>query len=283
MFWLSVCAALHAQAASAVVDREFGSFDNAVSLSVSANGDLMVLDAGRNQLLQLSQAGDVVKTIGGRGWGDLEFDSPTDVSANIGLNVYIADYNNRRVQRFDRKMNFVQSFTADNIVPALSGSFYPRAVALSAQGELFIVESDGRRILKFDPAQHMEREFGGFNAGDGALTNPKDISVAADGKVIVLDEKRVVEFDTYANFLLSFPIDSLSSCSSICCTATGMLVAGPEKIIAYSFGGEKKFELSGRSLVGLQNIEEFRDAGVFGPSLYLLTQHSIIVVKVISQ
>ena len=281
--WLVSHVLLRGQTTSAIVDRQFGSFDDAVSVSVSANGDLMVLDAGKNQLLQFSQAGEVVKMIGGRGWGDLEFDSPTDVSANIGLNVYIADYNNRRVQRFDRKMNFVQSITADNIVPALSGSFYPRAVALSTQGELFVVESDGRRILKFDPAQHMEREFGGFNAGDGALTNPRDIAVAPDGKVIVLDNKRVVEFDTYANFLLSFQIDSLSVCSSVCLTATGVLVVGPEKILAYSFSGEKKFELSGQSLVGIQSPEEFRDVGVFGSTLFILTRHSIIVTKVVSQ
>lgn len=281
--WLAVYARLSGQTTAAIVDREFGAFDDAVSLSVGAAGDLLILDAGKNELLQFSRAGDLMKTIGGRGWGDLEFDSPTDVSASFALNVYVADYNNRRVQRFDRKMNFVQSFTADNTVPALSGSFYPRAVAISTQGELFVVESDGRRILKFDPSQHMEREFGGFNAGAGALVNPRDIAVTPDGKVIVLDQQRIVEYDTYANFLSSFQLDSLNAPSSLSLAGNGLIVVSPNKIVAYSLGGEKKYEIGEQSLIGVEGQEEFRDAGVFGSMLYILTRHSIVVAKVNSQ
>jgi len=260
-----------------VVDREFGEFNDAVSLSLSASGDLFVLDAGKNQLLQFSSAGEQTKMIGGRGWGDLEFDSPSDVSASFALNVYVADYNNRRVQRFDRKMNFVQSFTADNIVPALTGSFYPRAVALSTQGELFVVEFDGRRILKFDPAQHMECEFGGFNAGEGALANPRDIAVTPDSKVIVLDKERVVEYDTYANFVNAFPLDTADLYSTLSLTSNGVIVTGPGRIAAFSFDGTKQFLLTPGSVIGAQEQPEFRDAAFFGKTLYILTRHRVLV------
>ena len=134
-----------------VVDFAFGNFSNAVSISAASDGNLFVLDEADNQLMEFTPKGSLVKNVGGRGWGDLEFDSPTDVSTNFALDVYVADYNNRRVQRFDRKMNLVQSISADNIMPALSGTFYPRATAMSTQGELFVVESDGRRIRKIQP------------------------------------------------------------------------------------------------------------------------------------
>jgi hypothetical protein len=266
-----------------VVDFMIGTFLNAVSISVVPDGSIFVLDEGNNHLMEFAADGSLVKDIGGRGWGDLEFDSPTDVSAGFALNVYVADYNNRRIQRFDRKMNFVQSITADNIVPPLAGSFYPRAVALSAQGELFVVESDGRRVLKFDPAQHVEREFGGFNAGAGALVNPRDIAVTPDGRVIVLDQQRIVEYDTYANFLSSFQLDSLSVPTSLSLTRNGVIVVGPNKIVAYSLEGEKKYEIGEHSLIGSVGQQEFRDAGVFGSVLYILTRHSVIVTKVTSQ
>ena len=279
---LTVWARLSGQT-TAVVDREFGDFNDAVSLSVSASGDLFILDAGTNQLFQYSAKGEMTKMIGGRGWGDLEFDTPTDVSANFAINVYVADYNNRRVQRFDRKMNFVQSFTADNIVPALSGSFYPRAVALSTQGELFVVEADGRRILKFDPAQHLEREFGGFNAGEGALANPRDIALTPDGKVIVLDKERVVEFDTYANFVNAFPLDTADVYTALSLTSSGVVLAGPGRIAAYSFDGERQFQLTPGATVGSQEQPEFRDAAFFGKTLYILTKHRLLATRVVAQ
>ena len=274
---------LRGQTASVVVDHTFGEFLNAVSLSVNAAGQVYVLDAGKNELSQFSPKGDAVKTIGGRGWGDLEFDSPTDVSANFALDVYVADYNNRRVQRFDKGMNFVQSITADNIVPTLSGSFYPRAAALSAQGELFVVESDGRRILKFDPAQHLVQEFGSFNAGAGALVAPIDILVTPDGKVFVLDDKRIVEYDTYANYVASIALDSLQNPLSLNLGPHGLLVSTPNAIRGYSYDGVRQFDITHQGLIGSESDDEFRDAVMIGSALYILTAHAVTVVKFVRQ
>jgi DNA-binding beta-propeller fold protein YncE len=264
---------------AAIVDRTFGTFSNAVSLSVNAGGELFVLDAGRNELSQFSPSGKLLKTIGGRGWGDLEFDSPTDVCANFALDIYVAEYNNRRLQRFDRKMNLVQSFTVDNIMPSLSGAFYPRACALSSQGEMFVVESDGRRILKFTPAQQLEREFGSFNAGAGALLDPHDIAVTPEGRVLVLDGHRVVEFDTYANYIASISLDSLPMPTSISATSNSLLVVDAQRIAVYSNDGTKQGEVTAGSIVGLEGKEEFRDAVATSTTLYILTLHTVIVVK----
>ncbi|MGA7160758.1 MAG: NHL repeat-containing protein [Bacteroidota bacterium] len=263
-----------------VVDYTFGSFSNGVSISAASDGNLFVLDEGNNQLLEFTPKGSLVKSIGGRGWGDLEFDSPTDVSVNFALDVYVADYNNRRIQRFDRRMNLVQSINADNILPALSGVFYPRAMAMSSQGELFVVESDGRRILKFNPSQELEREFGEFNAGAGALVNPRDIAVTPDDKVIVLDEHRIVEFDTYANYLSSFQLDSLVVPLSISVAVNGLLVVDTNRVVLYSLDGVKKLGVARQMIIGNEPIGEFRDAVAIGSRLYILTSHTLVVVRV---
>ncbi len=285
---VGICSALlnpmlRGQSPAAVVDRTFGEFSNAVSLSASAGGQLFVLDEGKNELLEFSSKGELLKTIGGHGWGDLEFDSPTDVSVNFALDIYVADYYNRRVQRFDRKMNYVQTINADNIVPALSGTFYPRATALSSQGELFVVESDGRRVLKFNPSQELEREFGGFNAGAGTLDNPRDIAVTPEDKVIILDEHRIVEFDTYANYVSSFRLDSLAIPLSISACPKGLLVVDANKVILYSLDGSKQLEITPQCIVGTGPLDDFRDAFASGSSLYLLTAHSLVILKITPQ
>jgi len=284
IFFFGICFAafcFHAdgQPNTAVVDRTFGEFANAISLSANAAGELFVLDAGKNELLKFSPKGELLKTIGGRGWGDLEFDSPTDVCANFALDIYVADYNNRRLQRFDRKMNLVQTFAMNTIMPPLSGAFYPRACALSSQGELFVVELDGRRILKFTPAQQLEREFGSFNAGAGALLDPHDIAVTPEGRVLVLDGHRVVEFDTFANYIASISLDSLSIPISISATSNSMLVVDPQRIAVYSSDGTKRGEVTAGSIVGFEGKEEFRDAVATSTTLYILTLHTVIVAK----
>ncbi len=274
---------LWAQTATAVVDHTIGSFTNAVSLSANAAGELFVLDAGKNELLKFSPKGILVSKIGGRGWGDLSFDSPTDVCASFALDVYVADCNNRRLQRFDRKLNFVQSMNIDNIGAAFSGGFTPRASALSSQGELFILETDGRRVVKLNPAGQLEREFGSFDAGAGSLAAPHDIAVTQSGKVVVLDAHRAVEFDTYANFLTAVPFDQALAAQSLSVDDRGMIVTDPRRIVRYSFDGRVEFELSPGSVLGLENNEEFRDACVVGARLYILTPKNVLATKVITR
>lgn len=277
------CSYAAAQLKAAVVDRTFGEFVNAASLSLNAAGELCVLDAGKNELLKFSPKGELLKKIGGRGWGNLEFDSPTDLCANFALDIYVADYHNRRIQRFDRAMNLVQSIMKETSMPSMNGAFYPRACALSSQGELFVVESDGRRILEFAPNQQLEREFGSFNAGAGALREPRDIAVTPEGRVLVLDEHRVVEFDTFANYIMSVPLDSVFFPASISVAGNELIVIGAERVVLYSHEGKMQSEITARSLIGAESNGEFRDAAGVGSTLYILTSHTIIVAKMIAE
>lgn len=274
---------IQGQEKTVIVDRTFGEFENAVSLSLNAAGNIFVLDAGKNSLVEYSAKGELLKTIGGRGWGDLEFDSPTDLCANFALDIYVADYNNRRIQRFDRTMNLVQSIMKENSMSFLNGAFYPRACALSSQGELFVVESDGRRILKFAPNQQLEREFGSYNAGAGVLREPRDIAVTPEGKVLVLDEHRVVEFDTYANYITSVRLDSVSSPGSISVTGNEMIVIDSQRATVYSLEGVRQSEITARSLIGVEAKGEFRDAATAGSTLYILTSHTIVVASITAE
>jgi len=42
---------------------------------------------------------------------------------------------------------------------------YPADVALSRQGELYVIDGDNKRILKVKGASTVEKSFGGFDAG----------------------------------------------------------------------------------------------------------------------
>jgi len=275
---------------SFVVDYTFGSFVNASSFSVGSDGSLFVLDEGNNALIQFASDGSTVKTVGGKGWGNFEFDQPTGVCSSFPLNIYVADYNNRRVQQFDRKLNYVQSFTDQNLPSSYSGEFYPNACGISSQGELLILEAQGKRVLKFDQNQNFQAEFGSYSAGAGALSDPRDITVAPSDRVFVLDAHQVIGYDIFGNYLNSFSLVSAENPRGISSTKDEVVVTYPSSVKVFSWDGRPRFQISLQMVIGLPSGSEFRDA-VLAPAdknsvprkMIILTNHEVLVVRQASQ
>jgi hypothetical protein len=227
-----------------------------------------------------------VKTIGGKGWGNFEFDQPTGVCASFPLNIYVADYNNRRVQQFDRKLNYVQSITDQNLPSLYSGEYYPAACAISSQGELFILETEGKRVLKFDQNQIFQMEFGSYSAGAGALSDPRDITVTPSDRVFVLDAHRVVAYDIFGNYVSSFSLLSPESPKAISSTKDEIVVTFPSSIKVFSSDGRPQFQISSQAVIGLPQNSEFRDAllvpspkGTDSHKIVILTSHEVVIAR----
>jgi hypothetical protein len=269
-----------------VVDFTYGNFLNAVSFSAASGGSIFVLDEGDNKLSEFAANGSHVKSIGGKGWGNFEFDQPGGVCASFPLDIYVADYNNRRVQQFDRKLNFIQSITDQSLPPSYSGEFYPTACAISSQGELFILETQGKRVLKFDQNQNFQMEFGSYSAGAGALSDPRDITVTSLDRVFVLDGHRVVSYDVFGNYLGVFPLASDENPKAISSASDKIIVTFPSSIKVFSYDGRLQYQISSRAVIGLPSNSEFRDALVISPAketdsytFIILTNHEIAVAK----
>jgi DNA-binding beta-propeller fold protein YncE len=260
-----------------VVDFTYGNFLNAASMSSAPDGGIFVLDEGNDKLMKFDSKGLLEKNIGGKGWGNLEFDQPTDVCASFPLNIYVADYNNHRVEVFDRKLNFIQSITDQNLPASYSGEFYPRACAISSQGELFIVETQGRRILKFDQNQVFQNEFGSYSAGAGALSDPLDITISPSDSVFVLDAHRVVCYDIFGNYLFSFTLYSSENPEAISSNGQYIVVTFPSAIEVFLSDGTRQYEIPSQQIIGLPSHNEFRDALEGSSNLLILTNHQIVV------
>ena len=269
-----------------VVDFTYGNFTNATSFSPASDGNLFVLDEGNNALVQFAADGSAVKSVGGKGWGNFEFDQPTGVCASFPLNIYVADYNNRRVQQFDRKLNYVQSITDQNLPSTYSGEFYPAACAISSQGELFILETQGKRVLKFDQNQTFQMEFGSYSAGEGALSDPRDITVTPSDRVFVLDAHRVVGYDIFGNYVSSFSLISTENPKAISGTKDELVVTFPSSVMVFSSDGRPQFQISSHAVIGLPTNSEFRDAVLIprdkesdSRKVVILTSHEVVVAK----
>jgi hypothetical protein len=160
-----------------------------------------VLDAETNELLKLSQSGKVLQSSGGYGWTQIAFDRPLDVIAPNGLDVFVADYGNHRIQHFDRNLNYISALNFQDKEDPGQRFGYPRSVAISRLGDLFLTDGENIRIVKITNNNTFDRAFGGQGGGEGQLQNPSRVRVSSKDLVYVQDNNVVKVFDNFGNYV----------------------------------------------------------------------------------
>jgi DNA-binding beta-propeller fold protein YncE len=191
--------------------NQFGSFSEATSFALSPQGYFYVADNGSDEIYKIDSLGKQIITFGGYGWENGQFDYPIDVSLNA-LNIFVTDKNNHSVQQFDKDLNFISRLSTregDNSDAAFG---FPLSADISSMGDLFVLDSENKRILKFDLFGKFIQQFGGFEAGEFSIKNPKKLIVTMNNSVLVLDEKSLIVFDIFGNGITKTPFpESFSS------------------------------------------------------------------------
>jgi len=178
------------------------------SIAVSRFGDIYLLENKRHEIYRLKDDGKILNVNGGYGWSEGQFDTPVDISIASGLDLIVADYNNHRIVRFDRVLNYITSYPDPNSQYQLS---FPRSVILSGLGEIFILEDENSEIVRLNVRQNDVTAFAGIEYGRYSLMEPQLIRMTKSGLVTVLERSgKLLQFDRYGAPLiqLSAPIES---------------------------------------------------------------------------
>ncbi len=252
-----------------------GNFKSATSFYITSAGTIYVTDAGTNEIYKIDTLGNVLKYAGGYGWDDGQFDTPTDVYANP-LSVFVCDKNNSRIERFDKDLNFVSSlYTRDN--SNRNERFgYPLSCALSQQGDLYILDSENKRVVKFDLFGNFTQNFGGYDAGSFSLSKPIQLAVSADNKIFVLDKNRIVVFDQYGNNVALIKNDN--ELDGIRIIFDNLTLTNHDTVY-YTKTNNIDFEIKKAVLTGTGNLTDIINSLIFNNKLYVLTPEKILIFK----
>ena len=55
---------------------------------------------------------------------------------------------------------------------------------------MYILDSENKRVIKFNTFGQFVQNFGGFDAGAFSLTDPRKLAVSPGNNIYVLDERR---------------------------------------------------------------------------------------------
>lgn len=100
-------------------------------------------------------------------------------------------------------MHWINSIISNSSLDDKLQFAFPNSVSISIHGDLFIVDSENKRILKLNTLREPVLSFADYDWGQGALSQPSRITVSRNDKVYVSDSDKgsVFVYDYYGNYI----------------------------------------------------------------------------------
>jgi DNA-binding beta-propeller fold protein YncE len=141
----------------------------------------------------LDDEGNWLSYIGSKGLGDGNLVGPQNLTVDEDGYLYVVDYGNRRICKFDPEGNFILSFGAPPAggpgSPAFPGFLSPTGIA-SRDGLVYAADNAAKRIFVFD----RNGVYRGVLAAEG-LRGPESLRFLSDGKILAVDANRILLID----------------------------------------------------------------------------------------
>ncbi len=161
---------------------------------------------------------------GRQGSGDGQFNALEAIAIDSQGNVYVADTENHRIQKFDMNGKFLTKWGSKGVN---NGQFEsPGGIAVDRENNVYVADTSNNRIQKFDATGKFLGKWGTpcdlqsgkgcvdpdgpgpLKLGDGQFNLPIGIAFDRDGNLYITDafNHRVQKFDPTGKFLGSFGV-----------------------------------------------------------------------------
>ena len=256
-------------------DRERAVNSGPDAFAIDGSGNLWVADGLNNRVQKLSGTGTYQSQLGcssgacssGSGNGQFNFNTyPNGVAIDGSGNIWVADADNYRVQKFSSGGTYASQFGSQGNG---NGQFeVPGGIAIDASGNIWVADGgENNRVQEFSATGTYEFQFGcpsgapncyAGSSSNGQFSNwgPGSIAIDASGNLWVVDygNSRVQEFNASGTY------ESQLGCPSDACstgTSNGQFGSGPNGL-AIDGSGNIWVGISGNN-----RVEEFSSGGTY--------------------
>ena len=184
------------------------------AVKIGPDGMLYVLDPGANRIVIFNPAsGGVVNTLGGPMQSTLStitdepghFDYPSDIVFDSGGNLYVADQNNHRIQKFNSSHQFVTAWgiVGGDQTGGTGGFYWPSGLCVDGSGNILVADAGNNRIVTLSSSGAWLNSFRPtVSGGSDKLQIPMDVYVDVYGTMYIVDQP--VDTDYYNGRLIRF-------------------------------------------------------------------------------
>jgi len=143
-------------------------FYGMISIDVDDQGNIYVLERGNCRLQKFDLTGQYLQTIGKKGQGPGEFESPSRLFLDKENNIYISEQRKRKIHLFNSKGEFVKSILLSNTTTRFSivpdeNIFGVATITIDEESNQCIVKMDPKgkiikNIAQYAPLKRVQRK-----------------------------------------------------------------------------------------------------------------------------
>ena len=151
----------------------------AYDVAVDDNGDVYVAVYGNHRIEVYNKNGSRIRSIGTYGSGEGQFYCPSAIALCESM-LYVADYNNNRVQKLTTSGEFVSQFGNNQLKN-------PRGVCLDRDGRVYVSSCNNNRICVFEADGTHIIDISGSTSDGSSLNGPWGLAFDRCGNLHVAD------------------------------------------------------------------------------------------------
>ncbi|MBA3450014.1 MAG: hypothetical protein H0T18_02240 [Chloroflexia bacterium] len=154
-------------------------------VAFDAAGNIYVADTGNFRVQKFAPDRSFLLAWGNEGVEDGQFMAPSSIAVGPNGVIHVSDEERADVQMFDADGRFLGT-TAQ--APDEGPVYMPGGIAVDGDGNVWVADYLGSRILCFSPNGELLTSWGRRGMDNGEVSSPNDVAVDAMGRIYVADD-----------------------------------------------------------------------------------------------